>query len=183
MRPGKLKALLIYKYFFQLFIVPIVFDIIIFILIISFQGYQKFCNDIMQVTDILGVPVHSLTIGILFGFLINLVNILSIIPFIKLIADCFTKDDIKEKIIDFNNFFPIYELQCIRQSKRFMCDTFSKKENIEIFIIDENKKKYRLFWNESYGDIGEYKKVEKAQRIKMKYLKHSRIIVDCEAII
>ena len=89
-----------------------------------------------------------------------------------------------EKEIQIKKLFPYYELQCLREKKRFICDTFSKKKNVEIYIYDEQKKKYRFLWNEGYG--GSAEEVERILlgdnlRVKIKYLKHSKIIVGCGA--
>ena len=112
----------------------------------------------------------------------NVINIFSVIPFIGLIEDLFTKNNVIEKDITFASVFPMIELQGFRESKRFMRDTFSRKDNSEVFVIDENKKYYRLLWNENYGSKAEFEKFEKAEKLKIQYLKHSRIIVGVEVL-
>ena len=116
------------------------------------------------------------------GIVFNLPNILSVVPFIKLLIDCMSKADEETKEIEVYNILPPYELQCLRQSKRFMSDTFSRKENIEMFIYDENKTKYRFFWNENYGEKVEESKICQAKRMRISYFKHSKIIFRCEIL-
>lgn len=42
-----------------------------------------------------------------------------------------------------------------------MCDTFSGKKNAELLLYDENKNKYRFYWNENYGELDEKTLTEK----------------------
>ena len=93
-----------------------------------------------------------------------------------------SKADEETKEIEVYNTLPPYELQCYRQSKRFISDTFSRKENIEMFIYDENKTKYRFFWNENYGEKVEESKICQAKRMRISYFKHSKIIFRCEIL-
>lgn len=182
----KLKWLYIYKYFFQLFLAPIISGVIY---IIIFFTVTVFTNGKEQaITDFFGKPQDSLfgihngcIITLIFSYILNIPNILSCIPFIGLIEDLFTKKVI-EKEITFASVFPMIELQGFRESKRFMRDTFSRKDNSEVFVIDENKKYYRLLWNENYGSKAEFEKFEKAERLKIQYLRHSRIIVGVEVL-
>ena len=183
----KIKRDLLYKYFFQIFLLPI-FSGVIYIII--FFTVTVFTNGKEQaITDFFGKPQDSLfgihngcIITLIFSYILNAVNILSFIPFIGLIEDLFTKNSVIEKEITFASVFPMIELQCARQSKRFICDTFSRKDNSEVFVIDENKKYYRLLWNENYGSKAEFEKFEKAERLKIQYLRHSRIIVGVEVL-
>lgn len=183
----KLKWLYIYKYFFQLFLAPIISGVIY---IIIFFTVTVFTNGKEQaITDFFGKAEDSLfgihngcIITLIFSYILNIPNILSCIPFIGLIEDLLTKNNIIEKEITFASVFPMIELQCARQSKRFICDTFSRKDNSEVFVIDENKKYYRLLWNENYGSKAEFEKFEKAERLKIQYLRHSRIIVGVEVL-
>ena len=62
-----------------------------------------------------------------------------------------------------------------------MCDTFSRKKNAELFLYDENKNKYRLLWNEKYGD-DKLEEVLDASKLRISYFKHSKIIFNVEVI-
>lgn len=185
--PQKLKWLYIFKYFFQLIIAPLLLGGTILGAVFTVfwirDGYDQACLSCLHDSiNFLGIKnVNSAVAFILTGVVLNVVNILSVIPFIGLIEDLFTKNVI-EKEITFASVFPMIELQCARQSKRFICDTFSRKDNSEVFVIDENKKYYRLLWNENYGSKAEFEKFEKAERLKIQYLRHSRIIVGVEVL-
>lgn len=61
-----------------------------------------------------------------------------------------------------------------------MCDTFSRKKNAELLLYDENKNKYRFYWNENYGELDEKTLTEK--RLKIRYFKRSKIIFFCEQV-
>ena len=87
----------------------------------------------------------------------------------------------EERNIALQNVLLNYELQTIRESKRFMCDTFSRKKNLELLLYDENKNKYRFYWNESYGELDE-KKLFEAKTLRIKYFPRSKIIFSCEII-
>lgn len=84
----------------------------------------------------------------------------------------------EEWIITVEFLWPNYKLQTIRESKRFMCDTFSGKKNAELLLYDENKNKYRFYWNENYGELDEKTLAEK--RLKIRYFRRSKIIFSCE---
>lgn len=186
---NKFKCVIVLKYIAQLFVVPLIFGlvflIIAFMLEIFIVGFYNAIDAIflakVHLSGDLYFPMWSLYI--LFMYFINLLNILSILPFCKLILDCILKNSEKTKEIELFNELPAYELQCIRESKRFICDTFSRKKNAELFIYDENKTKYRLFWNENYGS---YEKAEQiicdGKKLKISYFKRSKIIFRCELI-
>ena len=36
-----------------------------------------------------------------------------------------------------------------------LCDMFSRKKNAELLLYDQNKNKYRFYWNENYGELDE----------------------------
>lgn len=177
-----LRNIILFKYIFQLLIAPIFASFImdIFVMIIEgfTRGFDK-CFTLFYET-VWGMPVWIMLI--VCWYLINLTNILSVVPFFKLIADSLSKDNVQASEIEFTKIMPMYELQCIRQSKRFMCDTFSRKKNEEAFIYDQNNKKYRFFWNEKYGSIEELKKLASAKTLKISYFKHSKIVFDCQII-
>lgn len=186
--PQKLKWLYIFKYFFQLVIAPLLLGGTILGAVFTVfwirDGYDQACLSCLHDSiNFLGIKnVNSAVAFILTGVVLNVINILSCIPFIGLIEDLLTKKAVIEKEITFASVFPMIELQCARQSKRFICDTFSRKDNSEVFVIDENKKYYRLLWNENYGSKAEFEKFEKAERLKIQYLRHSRIIVGVEVL-
>lgn len=185
----RFKWLIAYKYFAQLVIAPVVAGLIMdWLLFIASLIRDGMTETIQFMTQ--PVFVGKLTIvGWLFGIIITAFvgfapNIMSVIPSIKLLIDAFSKNDSETKEIEISKLFLPYELQCVRQSKRFICDTFSRKTNLEAFIYDENKKKYRFFWNESYSST--YKDVDleicRAKRLKISYFKRSRIIYACEIL-
>lgn len=183
----RLKLILVFKYFFQLIIVPIIIGFLTNLLGFI-VGIIKF--DLNYMMDylfgkyiILGIEVYGWVLPIVLGYVVGLANILSVLPFCKLILDCILKNSEETKEIELFNELPAYELQCVRESKRFICDTFSRKKNAELFIYDENKTKYRLFWNENYGS---YEKAEQiicdGKKLKISCFKRSKIIFSCELI-
>ena len=182
----KLKGLMLWKYLFQLLLTPIILSILMNLLFFIEEwirlGINRAISLIFHKHEFFGLIIPG---GIGFSFLAivcNLVNILSVVPFIKLLIDCMSKADEETKEIEVYNTLPPYELQCYRQSKRFISDTFSRKENIEMFIYDENKTKYRFFWNENYGEKVEESKICQAKRMRISYFKHSKIIFRCEIL-
>ena len=183
-----LKRVLVLKYIVQLLVMPFIFGLILnlisFVLGIIAFDFNYMMNYLFGKYTIWGIDVYGWFFAMTCMYLINLMtNGLSILPFCKLILDCILKESEEMKEIELLNEMPPYELQSIRQSKRFMCDTFSRKRNVELFIYDENKTKYRVFWNESYGS---YEKAEQiicdGKRLKISYFKRSKIIFRCELI-
>lgn len=175
-----------FKYCFQLIIFPIIFGLIamlvaFFTMLIVFD-LKYSVNMLFGKSVLFGVEFDSWWCCFALSGIINLINILSVVPFFKLIADSLSKDNVQTSEIEFTKIMPMYELQCIRQLKRFMCDTFSRKKSEEAFIYDQNNKKYRFFWNEKYGNIEELKKLANAQILKITYFKRSKIIFDCQII-
>lgn len=182
----KLRNIILSKYCFQLIIYPIIFGLIImlvafFTMLIVFD-LEYSVSMLFGKSVLFGVEFDSWWCCFALSGIINLINILSVVPFFKLIADSLSKDNVKTSEIEFTKIMPMYELQCLRQSKRFMCDTFSRKKSEEAFIYDQNNKKYRFFWNENYGDIEELKKLASAQILKISYFKCSKIIFDCQIV-
>lgn len=179
---GDLRNIILFKYIFQLLIAPIIAIFIMDILVILLEGFIYGFDECFSLFHEVAWGMPAWITLLLCWYLINLTNILSVVPFFKLIADSLSKDNVQTSEIEFTKIMPMYELQCIRQSKRFMCDTFSRKKNEEAFIYDQNNKKYRFFWNEKYGSIEELKKLASAKTLKISYFKHSRIIFDCQII-
>lgn len=177
-----LRNIILFKYIFQLLIAPIIASFIMDILVILLEGFIYGFDECFSLFHEVAWGMPAWITLLLCWYLINLTNILSVVPFFKLIADSLSKDNVQTSEIEFTKIMPMYELQCIRQSKRFMCDTFSRKKNEEAFIYDQNNKKYRFFWNEKYGSIEELKKLAYAKTLKISYFKHSRIIFDCQII-
>lgn len=185
----RFKWLIAYKYFAQLVIAPVVAGLIVDgILFIGFTiiaGVAQAEQTFVKPLQIGRLKIKFWICGCFeFASFVILPNLLSVIPSIKLLIDAFSKNDSETKEIEISKLFLPYELQCVRQSKRFICDTFSRKTNLEAFIYDENKKKYRFFWNESYSST--YKDVDleicRAKRLKISYYKRSRIIYACEIL-
>lgn len=183
----RLKLILVFKYFFQLIIAPIIIgfltNLLWFIVGIIKFDLNYMMDDLFGKYIFLGIEVYGWVLPIVLGYVVGLANILSVLPFCKLILDCILKNSEKTKEIELFNELPAFELQCVRESKRFICDTFSRKKNAELFIYDENKTKYRLFWNENYGS---YEKAEQiicdGKKLKISYFKRSKIIFRCELI-
>lgn len=182
----KMKGLMLWKYVFQLLLIPIIMGILTGLLFFMVIWIRSGINDTISLVfdkfEFLGINTNLWGGCIVCCYLINLLNILSVIPFIKLLIDCMSKADEETKEIEVTKTFLPYELQSIRQSKRFMSDTFSRKKNIEMFIYDENKTKYRFFWNENYGEKIEESKIHQAKRMRISYFKHSKIIFRCEIL-
>lgn len=177
---------MLWKYVFQLLLIPIIMGILTGLLFFMVIWIRSGINDTISLVfdkfEFLGISTNLWGGCIVCCYLINLLNILSVIPFIKLLIDCMSKADEETKEIEVTKTFLPYELQSIRQSKRFMSDTFSRKKNIEMFIYDENKTKYRFFWNENYGEKIEESKIHQAKRMRISYFKHSKIIFRCEIL-
>ena len=182
----KMKGLMLWKYVFQLLLIPIIMGILTGLLFFMVIWIRSGINDTISLVfdkfEFLGINTNLWGGCIVCCYLINLLNILSVIPFIKLLIDCMSKADEETNEIEVSKSFLPYELQSIRQSKRFMSETFSRKKNIEMFIYDENKTKYRFFWNENYGEKIEESKIHQAKRMRISYFKHSKIIFRCEIL-
>ena len=179
----RLSRLFLWKYFCQFFIDPLCLSVCacaiclvvlsikngFFVAVKEMFGNSGNLNDLQAITMVM--------------YITNLVNALSVITSIKILIDImqFHEIEITTKI---TKLFPCIELQGLRQKKRFACDTFSKKKNVEIYVYDEAGKKYRFFWNENYG--GSSEEVERVLlegvTVKIKYLKYSKIIVACEIL-
>ncbi|MDD6927421.1 MAG: hypothetical protein PUJ49_06140 [bacterium] len=183
-----LKRVLVLKYIVQLLGVPFVMGggmLIILFTITTLKGVDYAVDNFFYEYFKLGnlyIPLWLFTI-LSFGAVVIPTNILSILPFCKLILDCIMQDSEITTEMELSNELPAYELLSFRNSKKFLCDTFSRKRNVELFIYDENKTKYRIFWNESYGS---YEKAEQiicdGKRLKISYFKRSKIIFRCELI-
>ena len=168
-----LKKIIVFKYTFQLIIIHAVLGTVISLVIFLEEWIRLGWTEAIQSFF---VDFPGYIIGYVGSLFCNLANILSVIPYFKLILDC-VKGGEEEKIITVQNILPNYELQTIRSKKRFMCDTFSRKKNVELLVYDENKNKYRLYWNENYGTFDE--KVLKGNTLMIRYFKRSKIIFGC----
>lgn len=174
----KFKKIILFKYTFQLILVHFILGTIISMVIFSIVAIASIWKGDLGLKDFFTDPlgIGSGYIGSLFC---GLTNILSVIPYCKLLVDCI-KGGEEERIITVGFLWSNYELQTIRESKRFVCDTFSRKKNAELLLYDENKNKYRFYWNENYGELDEKTLTEK--RLKIRYFKRSKIIFFCEQV-
>lgn len=183
----RLQLILLFKYIYQLILAPLIIGLFIN-LIFFIVGTIRFdlnymMNYLFGKSTILGIEIYGFILFIGLSYVISLVNVLSILPFFKLILDCILKKSEETKEIEYSNALPAYELQCFRESKRFVCDTFSRKKNVELFIYDEHKTKYRLFWNEKYGSKEKAEQIIcDGKKLKISYFKHSKIIFRCDVL-
>ena len=166
----KFKKIILFKYTFQLILIHFILGTIVSLIIFVEEAIQSFFVE--EPTYLLGYAIS------LFGA--GLANILSVIPYCKLIADCI-KGGEEERIIIVGSWWYNYELQTLRGSKRFMCDMFSRKKNVELLLYDQNKNKYRFYWNENYGGGFDEKKLTE-KRLKIRYFKRFKIIFSCEQV-
>lgn len=181
MSKQKIKKIIVFKYTFQLILIHAVLGTILSAFIFAFIALLCACGlrDESEIQSFF-TDFYGIGSGYLLSIFCGLANILSVIPFFKLITDCLMGGE-EERNIALQNILPNYELQTIRESKRFMCDTFSRKKNLELLFYDENKNKYRFYWNESYGELDE-KKLFEAKTLRIKYFPRSKIIFSCEII-
>ena len=175
----KFKKIILFKYTFQLILVHFILGTVISMVIFSVVAIASIWKGDLGLKDFITNPlgIGSGYIGSLFC---GLTNILSVIPYCKLLVDCI-KGGEEERIITVGFLWPNYELQTIRESKRFMCDMFSRKKNVELLLYDQNKNKYRFYWNENYGGGFDEKKLTE-KRLKIRYLKRSKIIFSCDIV-
>ncbi len=172
----KFKKIILFKYTFQLILVHFILGTIGSIIIFVEEWIRLGWEGAIQ-SFFVEFPAYLL--GYAISLFCGLTNILSVIPYCKLLVDCI-KGGEEERIITVEFLWPNYELQTIRESKRFVCDTFSRKKNAELLLYDENKNKYRFYWNENYGELDEKTLTEK--RLKIRYFKRSKIIFFCEQV-
>jgi len=180
----KLLRRLLIKYMFQLLIAPLcasfIISIIFFVLVGFIKGFDVVTHEMFSNETKLN-DVKIITIGAY--IIIDLMNVLSLLTSIKLVSDCVGYCEIEAEIKIVKLFYFI-ELQGCFRNKRFICDTFSKKINQELYVYDEAGKKYRFIWNDSYG--GNSEKVTRILTeevpVKIRYLKHSKIIVACDIV-
>lgn len=178
-----LSRLFLWKYIFQLLIAPLCLSVCacaICLIVLSikngfFVAVKEMFGNNGRLNDLQAITIVM--------YFCNLLNICSLPMCIKLIFDCIKNQEV-EQVTKITKLFPCIELPTVRQKKRFICDTFSKKKNVEIYVYDEAGKKYRFFWNENYG--GSSEEVERVLleevTVKIKYLKYSKIIVACEIL-
>ena len=177
----QLKRKLLLKYFFQFLIAPMLIGTIIdvcflIVAVIRWRSnglYRFFINE----------PFYL--IGYIMGYMaIFITNIFSIITAIKLIID---KDkSIVQKEIKVTTVFPLIELLGWNEGKRFMIDSYSKKKNAEAYLFarENGKRKcYRAFLHEDWGDVEKfYELMKKDVAVRIKYFKHSKIIVEMQEV-
>ena len=172
----KFKKIIVFKYTFQLILIHAVLGTFCSIVIFIEEWIRLGWEGAIQ-SFFIDFPAYIF--GYVLSLFCGLANILSVIPYFKLIIDCL-KGGEEERIITVQSLCPNYELQTIREKKRFMCDTFSRKRNAELLLFDEDKNKYRLYWNEKYGDFDEKSLTE--NRLMIRYFKRSKIIFSCDII-
>lgn len=170
----KFKKIIVFKYTFQLILVHTILGTVCSI-IIFLEEWIRLGWTAALLSYFVNFPGYIC--GYILSLFCGLANILSVIPYYKLILDCL-KGGEEERIITVRNIIPNYELQTIREKKRFMCDTFSSKKNAELLLYDESNNKYRLYWNENYGIFDE--KMLTKNTLIIRYFKRSKIIFSCD---
>ena len=189
---NKCKRVLLGKYCYQLVIMPTFYGLIasvcIFIFEVAYAGWD------VAVSDLFLTPVNiwfiSGSIFFVFQIVITLLDILaqflSLQTFINLVIDLIFGNNDKSKDIEFIRMNAPYEFFVERPNyMNFACDRFSKKKHLSLYVYDENNKKYRFFWNESFSTmpLSQVKEeIYKASRLRISYFKHSKIIFKCEVI-
>ena len=184
---GSFKRSIFWKYFFQIFVFPVLMGIVASGIVLIFNMISNGLKGSIEKTfEAISLGIFVLPpfiiVGVIFAVFTFFPNILSLFPFVGLIIDSLGKSSEVTKEIKVLKCSKPNELQCIKQSKRFLFDTFSKKKNCEMMIFDENGTKYRFFWNESYSSIPHdvQKELLAARQIKISYFRHSKIIFECE---
>lgn len=189
---NKCKRVFFWKYCYQLVIMPTFYGLIasvcIFIFEVAYAGWD------VAVADLFLTPVNiwfvSGSIFFIFQIVITLLDILaqflSLQTFINLVIDLIFGNNDKSKDIEFIRMNVPYEFFVERPNyMNFSCDRFSKKKHLSLYLYDENNKKYRFFWNEKFSTmpLSQVKEeIYKASRLRISYLKHSKIIFKCEVI-
>ena len=154
----------------------------IFLFEVFFVGKELACQEIFkEEITFIGITYKNLAITIIcnFGGFAFFFNILSVVPFIKLIVDKIQNTE-EEKIIEIMDYKDCHELLGFSDRKKFMVDTFAKRKSLECIIKDQDKMKYRFFWDERFGD--ENATTFSTQKTRIKYFKHSKIIFFCEDV-
>ena len=176
---NKMKRLMIFKYVYQLFLVIIVFGVAgnLAIIPLFWLGWG---DDFVERFFILE-PAY---LGMFFIGAMTAISggFLSYVPFVKLVADGCSKNDEEASVIQIERFRINYEMNGFLTHKRFWCDTFLRKENLELLVYDTAGGKYRLNWNENYGSFAEAKKILDCPKVAIRYFKRSKIIFDCKVI-
>lgn len=178
--PKQLRKDLLFKYLFQFFITPIILgSILLFVLLvidIIRIGVNQACYELF-VEGPWWLGIYG------FAFFCTITsNILSIIPFVKVLID--NTEKMEQRMVENIQVYPSFEIHGIRKSKAFVCDTFSKKKQRELALFTrENgkRKKYRLFLDEKWGDIKKFEDIVwRNNPLKITYFKHSKVIVAIE---
>ncbi|MBO5412037.1 MAG: hypothetical protein J6A38_03005 [Clostridia bacterium] len=178
--PKRLRKKLLFKYFYQFLPATLLYGTILslgifFVALIKWGPSQVMWKFFVEEPWYIGGYI-----GIVFCIIMG--NVLSIITSIKLMIDKI--DCVIKKDIEVVKIFPNFELNGMKERKRFMYDNYSKKKNVELLLYErENgkKKKYRLFLHEDWGDVEKFGEIlQRTSRFKIAYLKHSKIIVRIE---
>ena len=174
----KFKKIILFKYTFQLIFVHAVLGTILSAICLAAVAILSNWNDSINVQSFFS-NVFVVGFGYLLSLFCGLTNILSVIPYCKLLSDCLTGEE-EERVIVVQSICPNYELQTIREQKRFLCDTFSRKQNAELLLYDQDKNKYRLYWNERYGTFDEKILTDNHETpVLIRYFKRSNIFFSC----
>ena len=181
------KILILWKYFFQLVLAPALTVLTFIAVVLGLDAINWLdLNMVLEKTAfVFSVEIHWWKVYLLIICLVALLpNLLSFVPFLALIADCFAKNDCETKEIQLTKISPLYELHGANQYNRFSCDAFSSKISFEALLYDENHHKYRFLWKETYSDTIKNAELSIRQAIRMKisYYKRSRIIYACEVL-
>ena len=186
---NKLKNALLFKYFFNFFIGPFII-LFLFFVVCSILDYILVWLGLVSddsiswpiIIESFNFIIHQWVFWFAYGMTI-LVNIIGFVHFIILIIDIILGKTVENEIIEIKDVSQCKELfATFREKKRFLIDTFSRKENCELVLYGEGKKRFYLFWNEKYGDKNKYYKFLKPEtkRVKISYFKKSKIIYDLQ---
>lgn len=188
---NKCKRVFFGKYFFQVIIVPAIEGFIMFILTliadIIIKGRNNAFNSLNEhiTLGFISGP-YWIVAFVVWSLLWMLPQCLTLLSFFNLIIDLIIKNSNKCKNIEFTGMNVPYEFFAESlYDMNFSCDRFSKKKHLSLYLYDENNKKYRFFWNEKFSTIplSQVKEeIYKASRLRISYLKHSKIIFRCEVI-
>ena len=182
----KFINVILFKYFINIIVAPIVTGVISFIVVFPTAyfregGWERFFQEwFKEPMFMFGIHFkngYCLWVACV-AFIGFITNVFSVVPFIKLIIDKIQNAE-EEKVIEVIDKIPCYEVNGMQKTQGFVVDTLARREAVEMLIKDKNKIKYRLFWDERFG---EDKVSFHTQKTRIKYFKHSRIIFFYEDI-